>query len=118
MEIAMNVIPRVLLAVLLAGTVSAACADEIYRSLMPNGDVVYGESPFPGAKSVKKVQAPPSGVVIVTPGDKVLAGQIPTQRGGVSIVQQKPRAPIDRVAPGGGATYGTGAGPLPKPAEY
>ena len=86
-------------------------ADDIYRSVMPNGDVMYGESPYPGAKSTSKVRRPPSGVVVVTPGDKAMAGQIPTPRGGVSVIPSK-----DRVSPQGGASAGTsyGSSSLPK----
>lgn len=98
------------LAALCAAAGPLAHADEIYRSVMPNGDVRYGESAFPGAKSVTRVQRPPSGVVVVTPGDKALAGSITTATGGVSVVPQKAR-PSPQGAPAG-TSYSDGS--LPK----
>ena len=92
----------------------AAYADEVYRSTMPDGRVMYGESPMPGAKSVRKVQAPPSGVVVVTPADKARAQTIVPHQGGVSVVPQEQRPPYERAQAGSGATYGTGPGELPK----
>ena len=38
---------------------AALAAEDIYRSVMPDGSIRYGESPDPAAKSVKRVPAPP-----------------------------------------------------------
>ena len=80
----------ILLALALASA-GAYAADDIYRSVMPDGSIRYGESPAPGAKSVKKV--PPvaaSGVTVVTPGER--SHQFPPpQAGGVAVIPQQER---------------------------
>ncbi len=95
---------------LLAAIVPAAHADEIYRSVMPNGDVLYGESAFPGAKSVSKVQRPPSGVVVVTQADKAMANQIQPRRGESVVIPAKERPAVQGRA-ASGTTYGTSSLP-------
>lgn len=59
------------LAIGLAAPVALA-ADDIYRSVMPDGSVRYGESPVPGARSVRKIAPPPAatGTITVTPEEK------------------------------------------------
>jgi hypothetical protein len=49
-------------------TASAAFADTVYRSTMPDGSVVYGQSPQAGAKVLRQVSPTPasSGVITVT----------------------------------------------------
>ena len=106
--------PRLSLLAVMLAFATGVYADDIYRSVMPNGDIRYGESPAPGAKSSKKVQAPPSGVVVVTPADKAAAAAITTERGGVAVIPQKKQEPYVPAASGSGATYGTGPGQLPR----
>ena len=110
MDIAMNLRTLFAVAALLTAAVPAH-ADEIYRSVMPNGDVLYGETAHPAAKLVSKVQRPPSGVTVVTPGDRARAAQIQPRRGGASVI-----APKQRTSPDGGAASGTtyGSTSLPK----
>ena len=69
----------------------AAAAEDMYRSTMPDGSVRYGESPEPGAKSVRKVAPPPpaTGVTVVTPEEK--QRQILPQEGGVAVLPTQPR---------------------------
>ena len=65
-----SVIPFALtLAVFAAG---ATAADDIYRSIMPDGSIRYGESPAPGAKSSRRIPPPPAttGTITVTPEEK------------------------------------------------
>ncbi len=64
-------IPAILGFVLAASNAFAADT-ELYRSVMPDGSTRYGESPAPGAKSVRKVQPPPAstGTITVTPEEK------------------------------------------------
>jgi hypothetical protein len=59
---------------------SAAAADDVYRSVMPDGSVRYGESPAPGAKTVRKVPPPPAstGTITVTPEEKQRRFDSPT----------------------------------------
>jgi hypothetical protein len=52
-------------------TPAALGAEDIYRSVMPDGRIVYGEAPFPGATQVRKVPPPQAtGVITVTPAEK------------------------------------------------
>lgn len=55
----------------LAGAVSAS-AQPLYKSTMPDGKVIYGEKPAPGATKVETVTPPPpkTGTVVVTPEEK------------------------------------------------
>lgn len=84
--------------VALALGASAACAaDPVYKSTMPDGRVVYGESPMHGARRVDKVAAPPvhAGVITVTPGDKARVGSTSSDRGpNVLIIPEQKRPPI------------------------
>jgi hypothetical protein len=46
-------------------------ADPIYKSIMPDGRVVYGEAPFDGAQRVEKVAAPAvSGATLATKDER------------------------------------------------
>ena len=73
----------------------AYAADDIYRSVMPDGSVRYGESAAPGAKSVKKVAPPPAstGVTVVTPAEQARP-EAATGGRGVAVIPQAPRPPI------------------------
>lgn len=44
----------------LALAASLAHAQTVFRSVMPNGSVIYGDEPAPGAKEAKKITLPPS----------------------------------------------------------
>ena len=70
---------------------AALAQEEIYRSTMPDGRVVYGESPYPGAKSVRKIPNPPksTGMSYVTPDERAKGAPPPLepQRGGVAILK-------------------------------
>ena len=83
-------------AVVLALAASTALAgDPIYKSTMPDGRVLYGESAAPGAKRVDKVATGPehAGIVVATPDEKGRASAIPVQPGGVAVIPQKPTYP-------------------------
>jgi hypothetical protein len=73
----------------------ASAADDIYRSVMPDGSIRYGESAAPGAKSVRKVAPPPisTGVTIVTPAEQARPVER-TERGAVAVIPPAPRPPI------------------------
>ncbi len=83
------------LAVILALAASAAQSVEpVYKSTMPDGRVMYGEIPQPGARRVDKVAAPPesAGIVVATPQDKTRAGQIQLPpRATVTVIPQPDR---------------------------
>jgi hypothetical protein len=67
----MTRLPALLLA-LLAASLPAAAAQTLYKSTMPDGKIVYGEKPAPGAKRVDTIEPPPAqtGVTAVTPQEK------------------------------------------------
>jgi hypothetical protein len=46
----------------LALAASLAHAQTVFRSDMPDGSVVYGDKPAPGAKETKKITLPPSNI--------------------------------------------------------
>jgi hypothetical protein len=60
-----------LLAALLLVATSVG-AQTLYKSTMPDGKVVYGEKPEPGAKQVDTVTAPPpkTGTTVLTPAEQ------------------------------------------------
>src|SRR5687768_2311627 len=85
----------------LALALAAPCAhaaEDIYRSVMPDGSIRYGESPDPKAKSVKKVPAGPSqtGVIVVRPNEKAAT----QPAGGVVTLPPPPHPSTDVMAPG------------------
>ncbi|MCI3951183.1 MAG: hypothetical protein K0R53_680 [Burkholderiales bacterium] len=51
---------------------TGAAAQELYKSTMPGGKVVYGEKPEPGAKQVEKLPPTPpkTGTTVLTPAEK------------------------------------------------
>jgi hypothetical protein len=56
-------------------------AQTIYKSIMPDGKVIYGEKAAAGAKKVETIEAPPAttGVTAVTPEERARAAQEPTR---------------------------------------
>jgi len=64
-----------LIAIVLALGAFDAGAQTIFKSIMPDGKVVYGEKPVPGAQKVDKLEPPPAttGVTPVTPEEKARA---------------------------------------------
>ena len=81
-----------LAATLAVAALGAQAAELIYKSTMPDGRVIYGESPWPGAKRVDKVQPGPehAGVITATPQDMARASSIP-QPPGPAVTVLKPR---------------------------
>lgn len=67
---------RPLVALLLAAPFLAGAAgvfaQTLYKSTMPDGKVIYGEKPAPGATKVETVSPPPpkTGTVIISPEEK------------------------------------------------
>ena len=81
-----------LMLTLALGAPAAIAATEMYRSVMPDGSVRYGESPERGAKSVKRIPPPPAstGTITVTEEEKGRAGEV-GQTGGVTVLPTQPR---------------------------
>ncbi|HYC49192.1 MAG TPA: DUF4124 domain-containing protein [Burkholderiales bacterium] len=83
------------LALALALCASAAYAEDIYRSVMPDGSVRYGESPAPGAKSVRKVPPPPASTGVITIRPEERNAQVSSPSGpAVSVLPEKVRPAI------------------------
>jgi len=69
---------RLALLLLLSALCAAAHAEDIYRSVMPDGKIIFGDKPAPGAKESKLFTPRPSNTAM--PG--------PTSGGGPSARQQ------------------------------
>jgi cytoskeletal protein RodZ len=54
-----------------------AAAQAVYKSTMPDGRVIYGPQPQPGARKIDKVGAPPSstGATAITPAEREAAAK-------------------------------------------
>jgi len=67
--------PLPVLVLLLAS--AAGWAQTSYKSTMPDGKVVYGEKPEPGAQRVDAIAAPPAkaGITVITPAEKARSQQ-------------------------------------------
>ena len=82
------------LAALLAAP-GAFAAEVMYRSVMPDGSVRYGESPDPGAKTVRKIPPPPisTGTITVTPQETSQVQRLPSATGGAAVLPMPDRKP-------------------------
>ena len=92
----MSPLIKSVVAVLALSASAAFAADPVYKSTMPDGRVIYGESPMQGAKKVAKGAAPPeqTGVVVATQQDTARANSIPPQQGGVTVIPEAPHYPV------------------------
>ena len=71
------------IAVLLFGTSAALAQQPVYKSTMPDGKIVYGEKPTPGAAKVETIEVPPAKAGIssaLTPEEKARAEALTKQR--------------------------------------
>ena len=50
---------------------SAAHAQAVFRSLMPDGKIIYGDKPAPGAKESKQVNLPPANISTSPPSQTI-----------------------------------------------
>ena len=53
---------QILLLISLALAATAAQGQTVFRSVMPDGSIVYGDKPAPGAKEAKEVSLPPPNI--------------------------------------------------------
>ena len=53
---------QTLLLIAFALAATAAHGQAVYRSVMPDGSIVYGDKPAPGAKEAKEVSLPPPNI--------------------------------------------------------
>jgi hypothetical protein len=70
-----NAVKLRLIVLVLALSAFGAAAQTIYKSTMPDGKVIYGEKPAPGAQKVETLEPPPAttGVTAVTPEEQARA---------------------------------------------
>ncbi len=68
---------KILLLITLALAATAAQGQAMFRSVMPDGSVVYGDKPAPGAKEAKPVTLPAPN--IVAPAQKIAPATTPRQ---------------------------------------
>lgn len=106
-------ISSLVLVLLLAA--SGASAQTMYKSTMPDGKVVYGEKPEPGALRVETVTAPPpkSGITVVTPVEKKQVDQRIRQRSAVENSKQRQLDDARRQLQQAEAALEAGKEPLP-----
>ena len=75
---------------------AALAGEDMYRSVMPDGSVRYGESPERGAKSVKRIPPPPAstGTIVVTPAEQ--NRHIKIEEGSVAVMPTPAReSPVE-----------------------
>ena len=75
----------------LLAVASGAYGQPLYKSTMPDGRVVYGEKPEPGARQVDKVVPPPAqtGNTVLTPAERQKLDQRLKQRSTQDEAQQR-----------------------------
>ena len=102
-----------LLVLLLAA--SGVFAQTMYKSTMPDGKVIYGEKPVPGAQRVETVTPPPpkSGITVVTPADKAQVDQRIRQRSAVEDAKRRQLDDAQRQLQQAEAALEAGKEPLP-----
>jgi len=96
-------LPSGILTLALVSAPVMALAEDVYKSVMPDGSVVYGESPQAGARKVDKIdaRAAVSGAIVATPEDKQRASQISTPSSpAVGVIPQAPREPAPALTQG------------------
>jgi hypothetical protein len=71
----------------------AIAADPVYRSVMPDGRVLYGEAPEAGAKQTRKITPPraSTGTILVSPEEKRKAEGVKPEPGGTVVLPRASR---------------------------
>jgi len=82
---------QTLLLIALAFAATAAQSQAVFRSLMPDGSIVYGDQPAPGAKETKEVSLPPPNIAKPPPAPPKQSAPATTPR------QQAPDSADDQV---------------------
>jgi hypothetical protein len=69
---------RILTVLLLSFLAAGAGAQTVYKSIMPDGSVIYGEKPAAGAKKVETIETPTAktGVTAATPEEQARAAEM------------------------------------------
>jgi hypothetical protein len=78
----------------IALVVSPALAQTTYKSTMPDGQVIYGDKPAPGAAKVEQTKVAPAtkGVIPPTPGETRALKQLEADRARRDAVDSRMRA--------------------------
>jgi len=92
-----TVLFRALAVGLAFGVANAAAQQPVFKSTMPDGKVIYGEKPEPGAKRIDKVETPPpkSGISGLTPEEKQRAEDAAKQRAAANAGADKKGRDLD-----------------------
>ena len=100
---------------LLSGSVGA---QPVFKSVMPDGSVLYSEKPAAGAKRVDKLDPPPpsSGITGLTADEKARAEQLSRQRATSAAADEKTRQAVgeaEKLLARARAAQESGKEPLP-----
>jgi Domain of unknown function (DUF4124) len=89
--------PLMLAALITCATVASAHAQTVYKSTMPDGKVIYGEKPTPGAKRVDEITPPPpkTGMTTLTPQEAARVEQMSKERAKESANASNQQAQLD-----------------------
>ena len=90
--------PLIPLAFLMAFAAAGAGAQQpVYKSTMPDGKVVYGEKPAPGATRVDKMEPPPpkTGVTGLTQEERMRAEQLGQRRAAAAAEAAQGKKGVD-----------------------
>lgn len=100
--------------VLLVGAAGAS-AQVVYKSTMPDGRVLYGEKPDPGAKRVDKIEPPPAktGTTIITPEELARAENLARERAAATAARQSDLEAARKQLQQAQAARDAGKDPLP-----
>lgn len=116
------------LLIALAFAATAAQGQTVFRSVMPDGSIVYGDKPAPGAKEVKEVTLPPPNISkpppppkksapAATPGqpaadspvDPVKSAELDLQKAKAALEAGREPLPGERIGTAGGGSRLTDA---------
>ena len=116
-----------LLLITLALAATAAQGQAVFRSVMPDGSVVYGDKPAPGAKEAREVSLPPPNIskpppaqpsapattsrqpAAESPDDQVRNAERELQKAKAALETGREPLPGERIGTAGGASRLTDA---------
>jgi len=118
-----------MLLIVLALAATAAQAQAVFRSVMPDGSIVYGDKPAPGAKEAREVNLPPPNIANPPPAppkqsapaaaprqpaadsanDQVRSAELDLQKAKAALEAGREPQPGERIGRAGGGTRLTDA---------
>lgn len=84
--------------ILLVFAASGALAQPVFKSTMPDGKIIYGEKPVPGAAKVDTIEPPPAKTGVstaVTPEEKARAESAARQRAQMASADAAKQSRLD-----------------------